>query len=256
MNMKANLLTARTAVTSTSASAQADPHLEEMLLRYSPMVKIIVARMRDHLPAHADWEELESVGLLGLIAAVERFKPELGYTFETYASIRIRGAILDELRNMDMVPRSIRNKQRRMRQATEILEQKLGRVPRDEEMRDFMGLSERKFEQWKTQSQPMRMVFLDRTQPDDETNIHEAIADETWVPVTERMEQSEMIELVARKIHELPDVQQKVLALYFFEELRLAEIGQILGLSEARVSQIRTQALMHLRRFVERMAAV
>lgn len=240
-------------VATSNVAAEKESYLKDMLLRYSPMVKIIVAKMREGLPAHADLQELESVGLTGLIAAIDRFDASRGYTFETYASIRIRGAILDELRAMDMMPRSVRTKQRRLNKVVESLEQSLGRTPTDEEVRAELGLDARQYDKLRSQTKPISLIFLDRNQTEEDSNPHDTIADESQENFPERLEERELQELVARKIMELPDVQKKVLALYFYEEMRLAEIGKIMGLSEARVSQIRSQALSHLRKFVGRM---
>lgn len=226
-----------------------------MLTRHAPMVKIIVARMRHRLPAHADLEELESIGILGLLSAIERFDASRGYSFETYASIRIRGAILDELRAMDMIPRSVRTKQRKMQKAIETLEQDLGRSPTEEEIRHALDLDLPKYRRLKAQTLPLNFIFLDRSRLPGESAPHETIADESEPTCPDRLERTELQQLVAEKILELPKTQKKVLALYFFEEMRLAEIGRILGVSEARVSQIRSQALQTLRRFVQRISA-
>lgn len=227
--------------------------MREMLLKHSSLVKIIVAKMRDSLPSHADLEELESVGMIGLINAVERFNPDRGYTFETYASIRIKGAILDELRSYDMVPRSIRNKQRKLKRTKEKLEQELGRMPTEDEIQDELGLEKKKYLKLVSQTRPVGFVFLDKTTVGEDTSPHEAIPDDTQSLCSDLLEQKELKQLIAQKIMELPDAQKKVLALYFFEEMRLAEIGKIMGLTEARVSQIRTQAIQTLRTFVRRM---
>jgi RNA polymerase sigma factor for flagellar operon FliA len=227
--------------------------MRDMLLKHSKLVKIIVAKMRDSLPSYADLEELESVGVIGLINAIERFDVSKGYTFETYASIRIKGAILDELRSYDMVPRSVRTKQRKLQKSKERLEQTLGREPTDEEIQRDLGLESKAYEKFKSQTRPISLIYLDKASQSDETNPHEAISDDTQVLCSELLEQKELKELVARKILELPEAQKKVLALYFFEEMRLAEIGHVMGLTEARVSQIRTQAINTLRTFVRRM---
>lgn len=253
-----NTLTVKKTTAATSTAPEAipedkDARLETMLLRYSPMVKIIVGRMRNKLPAHADIEELESVGMTGLISAIDRFDTSRGYTFETYASVRIRGAILDELRAMDMLPRSVRTKQRKLAKAVETLEQRLGRAPNDEEVREEMQLDNKAYDKLRTQTKPLQLIFLDRATTDEEYDPHEFIADESAEHGPDVVEREELYELVARKILELPPPQRKVLALYFHEGLRLAEIGEVMDLSEARVSQIRTQALAHLRKFVSRM---
>lgn len=226
----------------------------EMLSKYAPLVKIIVARMRNKLPSHADLEELESAGMMGLLAAIERYDSSRGYTFQTYASVRIRGAILDELRAMDMVPRSVRLKQRLIARTTQTLEQRNGHSPTDEEMREELNMDQSGYEKLRAQTKPVSIIYLDASQEANSDNQHESIADDTVEFAHDRMEKEEMMELVARKIMELPVQHRKVLALYFNEGMRLAEIGELLGLSEARICQIRSQALEQLRRYVSRMS--
>jgi len=238
-----------TAAPSTEA---VDP--DALVLRHLSLVKIIVAKMRSNLPPHTDFEELESAGTMGLISAARLFDPSRGYTFETYASIRIRGAILDELRKLDMMPRSVRSKTRKLQQTVQVLEQRLGRAPNDHEIRDELGLKEKKYRRMRAQTEPITVVHLDRSPDGSDLDLHEVIRDDTQRPCFERVEKAELYELVADKIEELPEQQRKVLALYFHEEMRLAEIGQVLGVSEARVSQIRSQALGTLRKFVRRMS--
>jgi len=227
---------------------------DAMLEQYGPMVKIIVSRMRCKLPAHADYEELESVGMMGLLAAIDRFDRSKGYSFQTYASVRIRGAILDELRAMDMLPRSVRLKQRLLERTSGALEQRLGRVPAEEELRKELNLDERAFAKLRMQTQPVSVVSLDAEMEGADSSFHECIADDAAEVVSERIEREEMQELVARKIMELPEQSRKVLALYYNEGMRLAEIGELMGLSEARICQVRAQAVEHLRRFVKRMS--
>ena len=227
---------------------------ETMLMRHMPLVKIIVAKMRAHLPAHADFEELHSAGIIGLISAIDRFDPSLGYTFETYASIRVRGAILDELRKLDMMPRSARGKLRELNRAVGELEQKLGRAPTDNEICREMGIKEEKFRKMRAMSAPISLICLDQPCYGENKLLHESIADERQPAFPDKLEEKEIIELIANKIQELPDQQKKVLALNYFEEMRLSEIGRIMGVSEARVSQIRSQALARLQCYVRRLS--
>ncbi len=227
-----------------------------LLAHYAPMVKIIVARMRGKFPSHADIEELESSGMMGLLSAIERYDPSKGYTFQTYASIRIRGAILDELRAMDMVPRSVRIKQRKLEKLSSTMEQRLGRAPSDGELKTEMGMDQRAFDRLRFQTRPVSLVHLD-ADPEQgrEGATHESIADTAAIFAPDTLERQELMELVARKIMELPEQFRKVLVLYFNEGMRLAEIGELMGLSEARICQIRAQALEHLRRYVQRISA-
>ncbi len=225
-----------------------------MLSRHMPLVKIIVSKMRLRLPAHADCEELHSAGIIGLIAAIDRFDPSYGYSFETYASVRIRGAILDELRKLDMMPRSARSKLRRIQQAAGELEQRLGRVPTESELSREMGLREAELRKMRARSKPVNLIFLDQARSGDEAGLHEMIADDRQPPFPEKLEKKELMDLVAGKIQHLPRQQKEVLALNFIEEKRLSEIGRMMGVSEARISQIRSQALSRLRRYVSRIS--
>jgi len=240
--------------TSVRAADKAGADQAEKLSKYAPLVKIIVARMRNKLPSHADLEELESAGMMGLLAAIERYDPTRGYTFQTYASVRIRGAILDELRAMDMVPRSVRLKQRLVARTSQSLEQRNGHAPTDEELREELNLNPSEYEKLRSQTKPVSIIYLDASSESDADSQHDSIADESVEFAASRMEREEMMELVARKIMELSEQHRKVLALYFNEGMRLAEIGELLGLSEARICQIRTQALEQLRRYVSRMS--
>ena len=221
--------------------------MESMLKGYRHLIKIIVSKMRTHLPTYVDLQELESAGLVGLIAAVQKFDASRGYTFETYASVRIRGAILDELRSMDWMPRSARTKSKKMNAAVQDLEQRLGRVPTDEEIRTHMGIDGRQFRKLRRDSAPLNVLYLDRTHQDDELNLHDIIADDRLVPSHEALEKSELIDLMKDRILELPERQRKILTMYYREGMRLAEIAGFMGVSEARISQMRTQTLRSLR---------
>jgi len=224
----------------------------DLLEQHLPLVKIIVGSMRHHFPAHADIEELMSVGVLGLLSAVENYDALKGKTFKTYASIRIRGSILDELRKLDWMPRSARLKRRMVNGTIEKLEQSLGRAPTNEEIQQELGLSDKKFRKLKLQTNPISIVFLDGAVGDEESNMHDAIADENQSSSYEDLEKSELINLMADKIQELPDRQRKILAMYYHENMRLAEIAEVFDLSEARISQIHSQALATLRRYIGR----
>lgn len=226
-----------------------------LMKRYYPLVKNVVRAMARHLPACADTEELESVGVTGLVAAVQRYDSSKSETFEGYASMRIRGAVLDELRRMDRMPRTARQKVRRLQAAVEELEQKLGRTPTDLELRESMGLSVKEFDRLRRSAQKVSVVSLDASadsQHDDSVNLHDAIPDRDSPSAEETLERMEMRELVASKIRCLPARQQKVLAMYYFEELRLADIAEIFGVSEARICQIHTQAVNSLTKIVRR----
>jgi RNA polymerase sigma factor for flagellar operon FliA len=227
---------------------------KELLERYLPLVRNVVDRLKLTLPAHVDADDLYSVGVTGLIAAVRRFNPEQQHTFAAYASTRVRGAVLDELRRLDWFPRRARAKARKIKTAIAELEQRLGRAPDEEEIRTLLGLSLKEYNHWMVEVRPISFVAIDDNGETDEgggTSRHEMIADEQAVPVQLSMENEEMGQLVAQKLQELPDIQRRVLAMYYTENMRLGEIAAVFNLTESRICQIHARALLGLRSQLE-----
>jgi len=232
------------------STGAADALVEEHL----GLVRQVVGRIKMNLPPHVDSDDLHSVGVVGLIAAAQRYVPQEGHTFAGYAYTRIRGAILDELRRLDWCPRRNRAKARKIQGAIHELEQRFQRVVSGEEVRCHLGLSPGEYETWLQEASPVTFVNIDAVAGEGEGGLlpHETIPDENQVPAAERMERAELWRLIADRIEQLPETQRKVLALYHFEGLRLAEIAEVLGLTEARISQINTQAILSLRNFIVR----
>lgn len=227
---------------------------KELIERYLPLVRNVVDRLKLTLPAHVDADDLYSVGVTGLIAAVRRYNPEQQSTFAAYATTRVRGAVLDELRRLDWFPRRARAKARKIKTAISELEQKLGRAPSDEEIRAELGLSAKEYDHWMVEVRPVTFVAIDDSADGDENpggSRHELIADENAEPVQSRMEQAELSQLVAQKIQELPDIQRRVLAMYYHENMRLAEIAAVFNLTESRICQIHSRAILVLRAQLE-----
>jgi RNA polymerase sigma factor for flagellar operon FliA len=226
--------------------------------RHYPQVRTVVGQMRHYLPACADLDELHSVGLTGLIAAVRRFDPSQTKTFEAYAAMRIRGAILDELRRLDWMPRSARHRARELRKTMDTLEQNLGRAPTSEETREQLGLNRIDFDKLQSRIQPVRFLPLDKPIARDQgagtlMNLHECIADENTPPTHAHLEQEESLVTLASTIKLLPDRHRQVIMLYYFHGRRLAEIAEAFKVTEARICQIHGQALQLLRqRWVDR----
>ncbi|HTB62614.1 MAG TPA: FliA/WhiG family RNA polymerase sigma factor [Opitutales bacterium] len=226
--------------------------------RHYPQVRTVVSQMRTYLPTCADLDELHSVGLTGLIAAVRRFNPDQTKTFEAYAAMRIRGAILDELRRLDWMPRSARHRARELRKTMDSLEQNLGRVPTPEETRESLGLNRMDFDKLQLRIQPVRFLPLDRPIERDQgagamLNLHECIADENTPPTHAHMEQEESLVTLASTMKLLPDRHRQVIMLYYFHGRRLSEIAEAFKVTEARICQIHGQALQLLRqRWVDR----
>lgn len=228
---------------------------KDLIERYLPLVRNVVDRIKLNLPSHIDADDLYSVGVTGLIAAVRKYDPEQGSTFPAYASMRIRGAILDELRRMDWCPRRARARARKMKEAINILEQRLGRVAKEEEIRADLGLTMKEFAKWLEDSKPVTFIALDQRstlEASEGPSLHELLADETDVTGRDRLEKEEMLQIMTERIKELPEIPRKILAMYYFENMRLAEIAAVFGLTESRICQIHSQTILGLRAFVAR----
>ncbi len=226
--------------------------------QHLPLVRTVVGRVAMSLPAHVCPEDLHSAGLVGLLQAIRSFTTRGGASFETFARFRIRGAVLDELRRLDWVPRLIHEKARKIQNNYSQLEQRLGRAPAEEEMAAALKLTLEEYRQWLEEVRPVAFVCLDagpRADLPDGTSQHESIPDDSQENPADSASRSELKDLIARRIRDLPPIQQKVLALYYFEDLRLREIAKAFGLTESRISQIHSQAILAIRSFIERQEA-
>jgi RNA polymerase sigma factor FliA len=224
---------------------------EKQVLDNLHIVKIIASKLYARIPAGIELDDLVHTGILGLIDAVKKYDPTRGTKFSTYASLRIRGAILDELRNLDWASRSLRQKIKEVENAFEALEMKLGRPPREEEVAKSMGLTLREFQKLLSDSRGVG-VGVFRIAAEDESNLTDErmlnyYSDEDTTSPSLVLEKNEMKKLIASFIEELPEKEQLVLNLYFLEDLNLKEVGKIMDLTESRISQIRTAAILRLR---------
>lgn len=208
-----------------------------LVVQYSPLVKYVAGRMRSRLPHTVDQDDLVSDGVLGLMDAIERFDPDRGLSFQTFAVPRIRGAIIDGLRTMDFVPRSVRDKVRVVQQAQVALEERLGRLPDDDEMALELGVG------------VQHVRALSQQTSSAHANLDDFdLADELGSAAAEAaVEQGDANASLMRVIEELSERDQVVIALYYFEGLTLAEIGRVLGVSESRISQVHSRATALLR---------
>ncbi|MCH6255846.1 FliA/WhiG family RNA polymerase sigma factor [Puniceicoccaceae bacterium K14] len=250
---------AKKKVAKAYASSEDKPAVqqEELFDTYLPLVKSIVNRIKMNLPPHIDEQDLHSVGITGLISALKKYDPEQKKSFGSYAAMRIRGAILDELRRMDWMPRNARTNFKKLRKTVEELEQKLGRPATEEETRLELGLTHKEYEQLMAEVRPITFLPLDNTSSSsgggddsESTDLYEIIPDDNITPVTSKMEKDEVTRLVAERINQLPDVPRKVLAMYYFQDMRLAEIAEVFGLTESRICQIHSQAIIGLRSYI------
>ena len=225
---------------------------ERLVVAYSPMVKFVAGRLGAGLPSHVEDADLISYGLVGLIGAIERFEPERGIKFETFAMTRIRGAIIDELRSLDWVPRSVRSRAREIETAQTKLEHELHRAPTDQEMAGALGISVEEFQESLVRISNSSVVALDElwTVSDasgDQVSLLDTIQDPQALDPAAEMDTTEMKDRLADAIARLPEREKLVVALYYYENLTLREIGEVLGVTESRVSQLHTKAVLRLR---------
>ncbi|HKE81147.1 MAG TPA: RNA polymerase sigma factor WhiG [Solirubrobacteraceae bacterium] len=233
--------------------ASGDVHARERLVvAYSPLVKYVAGRMASGLPAHVEEADLISYGLVGLINAIERFEPEREIKFETYAITRIKGAIIDELRSLDWVPRSVRARARAIEKANAKLEHQLQRAPTDEEMARELNYSLDEFHEALLQISNSTVAALDELwsvsdASGDQVSLLDTLTDENAPDPAAVMDQTDLKDRVADAISRLPEREKLVVALYYYENLTLREIGEVLGVTESRVSQLHTKAVLRLR---------
>jgi len=224
---------------------------EELIIQYAYLVKYIVERMALTMPAHVETDDLYGYGIFGLIDAIEKYNPESGVKFETYAPIRIKGAILDALRAQDWVPRSVRQQAKLLEKAYYNLECELGRTATDAEICAALGIKLEELAQLLDRINATSFLSLDETFNNDDGNYQPAFLDgivDTRSPdPVVQAEQNELKEILAKAIDSLSEQERLVVSLYYYEELTLKEIGRVMGLSESRISQLHTKAILRLR---------
>jgi RNA polymerase sigma factor FliA len=229
-----------------------DPKLRDrLILTYAPLVKYVAGRLGSGLPAHVDDEDLVSYGLLGLIGAIERYDPERDVKFETYALARIKGAIIDELRALDWVPRSVRSRAREIERAIGELESRLGRAPNDEEIAAKLGVDVPELEESLAEISRTSIAALDElwtvSSGGDQVALIDTIEDTEGPNPQTSLDATEIREVIGEAIARLPEREKLVITLYYYEELTLREIGEVLGVTESRVSQLHTKAILRLK---------
>lgn len=222
---------------------------EDLILKYAPLIKYIANRIAARLPLHIDIQDLINSGVLGLIDAIEKFDPEKGVKFETYAEYRIKGAILDSLRAMDWVPRSVRKVATLLENTYADLEKKFGRPATDEEVASAMDVGVEKFHKMINRVSHVSMISLERDPKN--TNVKHSLLDrlmdEDNPTAFDKLDNEEMRDVLANSIERLPEKEKVVISMYYYNELTMKEIGKMLNLTESRVSQIHTKAVLRLR---------
>ncbi|GBE57126.1 RNA polymerase sigma factor FliA [bacterium BMS3Abin01] len=225
---------------------------DRLILNYAPLVKYVAGRMGSNFPSHVDESDLISYGLLGLIGALERFEPDRNIKFETYAIARIKGSILDELRSLDWVPRSVRSIARKIEKSSAALENKLHRAPTDEEIARDLDISDDEFQEALTKISSSSIVALEELWTISSTGTEsvaliDTIEDRRSKDPAAVVDVNELKERLAHAISNLPEREKIVIALYYYEGLTLREIGEVLDVTESRVSQLHTKAILRLK---------
>ncbi len=227
---------------------------DELIRSYLPLVKRVVHRLAGRLPAEVDLKEMLNSGIIGLVDALEKFDPKHETNFSTYAQFRIRGAILDSFRSQDWAPRSLRHKAHKLENAYLKLEQDLGRPAEDTEVAEHMGLTEAELQKMLQDVSGVVMLSFEEL---GFGHGEERFVAEEWLPSNrpdplKDLLDTERVEIIARALDRLPERERLVISLYFYEELNLKEIGEIIGVTESRASQIRSRALLRLRTYLKR----
>ncbi len=223
---------------------------EALAINYLYLVNYIYGRIAVNLPPHIDREDLEHQGILGLLAALDNFDPDKGVKFETYASIRIRGAIIDYLRKQDLLSRPLRKRAGEIEQAAEEFVKRQGRAPTVGDLAEAMGTTEEEISESLWKSSHSFIISLERELYEDDEGSSSTFGENLALPRPDPHDEAErhdLLECMARAIEELPEKEKQIIALYYHEELTLKEIGAVLGISESRVCQIHSRAVFNLR---------
>jgi RNA polymerase sigma factor for flagellar operon FliA len=224
---------------------------EHFIKQYAPLVKYVAGKVAIGMPHNVEFDDLVGYGTFGLLDAIDKFDPDKGVKFKTYAVTRIRGAIFDELRSIDWVPRSVRQKTREVEDAIGSLEAQLGRTATDHEIADSLGMDEGEYLKTMMKISGTSVLSLNDVWFSGDENDKVSIGDSIEAPVSLNpdviVEKDEIRRVIVEHINELPDKEKKILVLYYYEDLTLKEIGQVLEVTESRVSQLHTKAILRLR---------
>lgn len=221
---------------------------EQLIIEYSPLVKIVAGRLGMYLGGNMEYEDLVSYGIFGLIDAIDKFDMDKEVKFETYASLRIRGSILDQIRKMDWIPRTVRQRQRQIDEAIRNLENKNGRSATDEEIAAELGLNNEEYISWQNQMKVTNVVSLNEFVEQGTEPAMDATSNSHFMQPDRSYEKEELKEALAKGLQTLTEKERQVILFYYYEELTLKEISAILEVSESRVSQLHTKGLQKLQK--------
>ncbi len=236
----------------TAAQTSAEER-ERLILEHLPQVRLIARRIHEKLPESVSLEDLISTGILGLISAIDNFDPSLNVKLKTYAEYKIRGAILDTLRGLDWAPRQKRKKAKQIEAAIASAERRLHRAPEEEEIARELGLTLEEYHDWLTEVRGVSLGRLEQARGDEEgRDLLKFVADTEDGWPSRILERAELERLLAEGIRQMPAIERTVLSLYYYEELTLREIAAIVNLHESRISQLKSQAILRLRAWLEK----
>lgn len=226
---------------------QSDDIREKIILEYAQLVKVVAGRLVMYLGYNVEYEDLVSYGMFGLIDAIDKFDIRKGYKFETYASLRIRGAILDQIRKNDWIPRTVRQRQKQIDAAIKEIELKTGHPATDEEIAQSLGITNDELLEWQGQMKCTNLVSLNEFMESGAEVPSDAYSPGHFATPEEAMENSEMKNMLIESLEKLTEKEKKVILLYYYEELTLKEISSVLEVTESRVSQLHTRALQKMK---------
>jgi len=236
-----------------AASGNPEEERERLILEHLPQVRLIARRIHERLPENVNFEDLVSTGIVGLISAIDRFDPSHNVKLKTYAEYKIRGAILDSLRGLDWAPRQQRKRTKQIEAAIARVEQRLQRMPGEEEIAAELKLTIDEYHDWLVDIRGINLGSLDSvTGAEEGHNLLRYISDEEENWPSHVVERAELQRLLAEAIDRMPETERLVLSLYYHEELTLREISHIIHLHESRVSQLKSQAILRLRSWIEK----
>lgn len=221
---------------------------EQLIIEYAQLVKLVAGRLSMYLGHNVEYEDLVSYGVFGLIDAIDKFNLEKNVKFETYASLRIRGSILDQIRKMDWIPRTVRQRQRKIDDAIKQVEMRTGKTVTDEELAEELGISDDELTSWQSQLKVTNVVSLNEFEETGPEPVMDATHNSHFAQPEDVVSQEELKKMLVKSLENLTEKERKVIELYYYEDLTLKEISSILEVSESRVSQLHTKGLIKMRK--------
>lgn len=221
---------------------------EQIILEYAPLVKVVAGRLSMYLGYNVEYDDLVGYGIFGLIDAIDKYDFRKDVKFETYASLRIRGSILDQIRKMDWIPRTVRQKQKKLDEAIKQVEMRTGKNASDEEIAQEIGITDEELLVWQSQLKITNVVSLNEYVEQGSEPVMDARCNSHFIQPEEKIQENELKKVLKDTLELLTEKERKVIELYYYEELTLKEISKVLGVSESRISQLHTKALLKMRR--------